>query len=200
MVAFSPLLDKLIAELSKLPGVGKKTAQRLAFHLLERPEEEALELATAIREARLGTSFCSECCNLSDTDPCPICSDFKRDRKSICVLESARDLNAIERSSAYHGLYHVLHGVISPLKNIGPEEIKLPELIQRLQEQPEVEELILALNPSPEGEATGLYIARLLAPAGLKITRLASGLPAGGELDFVDELTLSQAIEGRREI
>ncbi len=200
MAAFSPLLERLVSELNRLPGIGKKTAQRLAFHILEQPEELGLALAEAIVEARRGTHFCGRCCNLSDIDPCPICRDAKRDQTTICVLESSRDLNALERSSAYHGLYHVLHGVISPLKNIGPEDIKLPQLISRLQTETEVREVILALNPSPEGEATALYIARLLQPAGLKITRLASGLPAGGELDFVDEMTLTRAIEGRREI
>ncbi|MDO5733601.1 MAG: recombination mediator RecR [Eubacteriales bacterium] len=200
MSVFSPLVENLITELAKLPGIGKKTAQRLAFHLLEQPPERAEALAQAIQEAKAKTELCSLCCNLSDSDPCPICADPKRDHSTICVLESAKDVNAMERTSAYHGLYHVLHGVISPLKNIGPEDIKLQELIVRLQADEKVQEVILACNPSPEGEATSLYIARLLKPAGIKVTRLASGLPAGGELDFVDELTLGQAIEGRREV
>ena len=200
MAGFSPVIDRLMNELAKLPGVGKKTAQRLAFHILEQPKESALALAESIIDAREKTKFCSVCCNISDTDPCPTCADTKRDPTTVCVLESAKDMNAMERTGAYHGMYHILHGVISPLKNIGPEDIKLAELIQRLQTDERIEEVILACNPTPEGEATSLYIARLLKPAGIKCTRLASGIPAGGDLDFVDEIILGRAIEDRREV
>ncbi len=200
MARYAPSIGKLITELGKLPGIGQKTAQRLAFHLLGQPPEQARALAAAILAASESSRFCSICCNLTENDPCQICMDDKRDQTIICVVENPRDVAAIERMHEYKGLYHVLHGAISPMQGVGPEQIKLRELLSRLRENEKVVELILATNPTVEGEATALYIARLLQPAGILTTRIAHGLPMGGDLEFADDVTLAKALEGRREI
>jgi recombination protein RecR len=200
MARYSPSIAKLVAELGRLPGIGGKSAQRLAFYLLAQPEEKTLALAEAILEARRTTRICSVCCNLTDQDPCDICSSATRDRTQICVVENPRDVAAMERIHEYRGLYHVLHGAISPMQNIGPDQIRLRELLARLRTETGVTEVILATNPTVEGEATALYIARLLKPAGIRTTRIAHGLPMGGDLEYADEVTLAKAMEGRREI
>lgn len=196
---FAGPLDKLIRELSKLPGIGGKTAQRLAFHILSLPDSQAQALASAITEAKTQMKYCSVCGNLTDKDPCSICEDPKRDRTVICVVEHARDVAAMERMREYNGLYHVLHGVISPMDGIGPEDINLRQLIIRLQDS-DVKEVILATNPTIEGEATAMYAARLIKPSGIKVSRIAHGVPVGGDLEYTDEVTLSKAMEGRREL
>jgi len=190
---------KLISELGKLPGIGYKSAQRLAFHILSMPPEEVKTLSDALLVARESTKLCSQCQNFTDTDPCPICSDPKRDHSVICVVESPRDVATMERMRDYHGLYHVLHGVYSPLSNVGLDEIKLKELIARLQTSPETKEVIVATNQTAEGEATALYISRLIKPAGIRVTRIASGLPMGSDLEYADDITLSKAMEARRD-
>ena len=192
-------LNKLIGELSKLQGIGNKTAQRMAFNLLAVDKSEALALAHAIIDARENMSYCSECGNLTDQDPCLICEDTQRDKEIICVVESPKDVAAIERMREFKGQYHVLHGAISPMDGIGPEDINLKALIIRLQNS-DVKEIILATNPNIEGEATAMYIARLVKPSGIKVTRIAHGVPVGGDLDYADEITLSKAMEGRREL
>lgn len=192
-------LNKLINELSKLPGIGGKTAQRLAFHILSLSEKEVTSLAEAIVNAKQNMKYCSVCGNLTDQDPCKICQDEKREKNIICVVESPKDLMAMERIKDYHGQYHVLHGAISPMEGVGPEDINLKSLILRLQEN-EIDELILATNPNIEGEATAMYIARLIKPSGIKVSRIAHGIPVGGDLDYADEVTLLKAIEGRREL
>lgn len=192
-------LAKLIGELSKLPGIGYKTAQRLAFHILSLEDSEAQSLADAITEAKRDMKYCSVCGNLTDQDPCIICSDASRREDIICVVESPRDVAAMERIKEFDGLYHVLHGVISPMDGVGPEDINLKSLITRLQNG-DVKELIIATNPNIEGEATAMYIARLIKPAGIKVTRIAHGLPVGGDLEYADEVTLLKAVEGRREL
>lgn len=192
-------LNRLIEELSRLQGIGSKTAQRLAFHILAMEKSEALGLANAIIDARETMKRCSECGNLTDQDPCLICSQTDRDRELVCVVESPRDVAAIERMREYKGLYHVLHGAISPMDGIGPEDINLKSLILRLQKE-EIRELILATNPNIEGEATAMYIARLVKPSGIRVSRIANGVPVGGDLDYADEITLSKAMEGRREL
>ncbi|HIU25401.1 MAG TPA: recombination protein RecR [Candidatus Copromorpha excrementigallinarum] len=199
MKHYAKPLNKLINELSKLPGIGGKTAQRLAFHILSLEDKEAFALADAIREAKTSMKFCSVCGNLTDVDPCAICSDGTRDGKVICVVESPRDVAAMEKIKEYRGLYHVLHGVISPMEGKGPEDINLKSLITRLREK-DVRELIIATNPNIEGEATAMYIARLVKPAGIKVTRIAHGIPVGGDLEYADEVTLLKAVEGRREL
>lgn len=187
----------LIEEFSRLPGIGKKSAQRLAFHVVNQSEESAVRLSEAIIDAKKKIRYCSECFNLTDLDPCSICVSPKRDRKVICVVEDPKDVIAIERTKEFKGLYHVLHGAISPMDGIGPEDIKLRELILRLQKE-DVEEVILATNPTIEGEATSMYISKLLSPTGILVTRLAHGIPVGGDLEFADEVTLAKALEGRR--
>lgn len=189
-----------MTELGKLPGIGGKSAQRLAFHLLSQPLDKVESLAAAILEARRTTRLCSVCCNLTDKDPCEICQSPARDRTTICVVENPRDVAAMERIHEYKGLYHVLHGVISPLQNIGPDQIRLRELLARLRDDETVSEVILATNPTVEGEATAMYIARLLRPAQIRTTRIAHGIPMGGDLEYADEVTLARAMEGRREI
>lgn len=196
---YSPPVARLIEEFEKLPGIGHKTAQRLAFHVLNLPVEKTESLASAIRDARLKTRYCSTCCNITETDPCAICSDVKRDRGTICVVEDPRDVIAIERVREFKGVYHVLHGVISPMDGIGPEDIKIKELLQRIQET-DVSEVILATNPNVEGEATAMYISKLLKPAGIRTTRIAHGIPVGGDLEYADEVTLAKAMEGRRDL
>lgn len=199
MSRFSPSVAKLISELAKLPGIGHTSAQRLAFHILSMPEEEVRSLSESIMDARTSTKLCSVCQNFTDTDPCPICSDPKRDHSTICVVENPREVATMERMRDYTGLYHVLHGVYSPLNNVSLDEIKIRELISRLREHPETNEVILATNQTPEGEATALYISRLVKPAGIKVTRIASGLPMGSNLEYADDVTLSKAIAARHE-
>lgn len=193
-------LNKLINELSKLPGIGGKTAQRLAFHILALEEIEATALANSIVNAKKSLHYCSVCGNLTDTDPCEICSDESRNRTKVCVVETPQDVIAMERIREFKGLYHVLHGAISPVEGIGPNDINLKSLITRLQQHDEIDEIIVATNPNIEGEATAMYIARLLKPSGIKVTRIAHGIPVGGDLEYADEVTLLKAMEGRREI
>ena len=200
MKGYAKPLNRLIAELSKLPGIGGKTAQRLAFHILSMSDEEARGIADAIVDAKENMHYCSVCGNLTDQDPCDICSDSSRDKTTICVVENPRDVSAMERVKEYKGLYHVLNGAISPMDGIGPDDINLRSLIVRLQENDDVKEVILATNPNIEGEATAMYIARLLKPAGIKVSRIAHGLPVGGDLEYADEETLYRAMEVRREL
>lgn len=192
-------LKKLIGELSKLPGIGSKSAQRLAFHILSLEDNEAMQLAQSITYAKENMRKCSVCGNLTDQDPCSICSNPRRNKDIICVVESPSGVTAMESMEEYDGLYHVLNGTINPIEGRGPEDINLRQLIIRLQ-QSDVKELILATNPTIEGEATAMYIARLLKPSGIKITRIAYGMPTGGDLEYTDEVTLFKAMEGRREI
>lgn len=199
MFYYAEPVAKLIDEFMKLPGVGPKTAQRLAFHVLSTPTDEAVGLANAIIAAKEKVIFCSVCGNLTDTDPCSICQSVKRDRSVICVVEEPKDVIAMERTRDFGGIYHVLHGAISPLDGVGPEDIKIKELLARLGDD-EVKEIIIATDPNIEGEATAMYLARLIKPLGIKVTRIASGLPVGGDLEYADEVTLSKALEGRREI
>ena len=199
MNAYAKPLAKLINELAKLPGIGGKSAQRIAFHILSMEDGEAAALASAIPEAREKMRRCSVCGNLTEQDPCAICDDPRRNRQLICVVESPKDVAAIERIREYDGLYHVLHGAISPMEGIGPEDINLKQLIVRLQ-QSDVAEVILATNPNIEGEATAMYASRLIKPSGIKVSRIARGVPVGGDLDYADEVTLLKAVEGRREL
>lgn len=199
MKQYAKPLARLISELSKLPGIGGKSAQRLAFHILSLEDREAEGLAEAILDAKKNMKYCSVCGNLTDTDPCAICSDPTRDRGVICVVESPRDVAAMERIREFKGLYHVLHGALSPMDGIGPEDINLKQLIVRLQNE-DVREVILATNPNIEGEATAMYTARLIKPAGIKVSRIAHGIPVGGDLEYADEVTLLKAMEGRREL
>ncbi|HEY4544495.1 MAG TPA: recombination mediator RecR [Tissierellaceae bacterium] len=192
-------IANLIDQLSKLPGIGRKTAQRLAFFILDMENSEAEKLANSIINAKEDIKLCSVCCNLTDVDPCNICSDNSRDKSLICVLENAKDVIAMERSKEYKGEYHVLHGVISPMDNIGPNDIKIKELLQRLSSD-DVKEIILATNPTVEGEATALYIAKVIKPLGIKVSRIAHGIPVGADLEYFDEVTLSKAMENRREL
>jgi recombination protein RecR len=193
-------LRRLIDELGRLPGVGPKSAQRIAFHLLKIPNEDAQRLAAAIVEVKERTALCALCLNVADTgELCPICADGRRETTTLCVVEDPRDIVAVERTSQFHGRYHVLHGALNPLEGIGPEQIRVAELLARL--DPEgVTEVILCTNPNLEGEATAMYLARLLTPLGLTVTRIASGLPVGGDLEYADELTLGRALEGRRNV
>lgn len=215
-------MAKLIEELSKLPGIGPKSAQRLAYHLLRVPENQAHDLASAILDMKARSTLCSVCQNITETSPCYLCGDHGRDRTKICVVEEPLDLIALERARGYRGLYHVLHGVISPMDGIGPEQLKVRELLMRLQDPParpgespppggragsetgqageQVQEIIMATNPTVEGEATAMYLHRLISPLGIKVTRLARGLPAGADLEYADEVTLSQALENRQEV
>lgn len=193
-------LARLINELSKLPGIGGKTAQRLAFHILSLTDAEATGLAESIVHAKRNLHYCSVCGNLTDSDPCSICSDETRDRSVICVVETPQDVMAMERIREYRGLYHVLHGTISPIDGIGPNDINIKDLIVRLREDESVNEIIIATNPNIEGEATAMYISRLLKDSGIKVTRIAHGIPVGGDLEYADEVTLLKAIEGRREL
>jgi recombination protein RecR len=192
-------VTRLIDELCRLPGVGPKTGSRLAYYLLRAPAEQALALAEAIRQVKEHTVLCSSCFNIAETSPCFICSDPNRDATQICVVEEPLDVLAIERTRQYHGLYHVLHGAISPVEGIGPEELKIRELLARMHTGT-VREVLLATNPNLEGEATAMYIARQVLPFGIRVTRLARGLPIGGDLEYADEVTLAQALEGRRDI
>lgn len=192
-------IANLIDQFSKLPGIGRKTAQRLAFYVLEMEELEADKLSHAITNAKASIRLCSICCNLTEDDPCNLCASDKRDKSIICVVEGAKDVIAMERSRDYKGEYHILHGVISPMDNVGPNDIKLKELLNRLKDDV-VKEIVIATNPTVEGEATALYISRLIKPLGVKVTRIAHGIPVGGDLEYFDEVTLSRAMENRREI
>ncbi len=193
------ILNELIQELSKLPGIGRKSAQRISFYLLKIPEEEVIRLASIIESAKRKLKFCSICFNLTEVDPCVICADPERNKTTICVVEKPSDVLALDRIKEYKGLYHVLHGAISPLEGVGPEKLKVRELVDRLKSG-DVEEVILATNPDAEGEATAIYLDKLLKPLPVKVTRIARGLPVGSDLDYADEVTLTRALEGRKEI
>ena len=195
---YSKQINQLVEALSMLPGIGSKTAQRLAFHILNMPKEDANRLASAITQARENVRYCKQCFTLTDDELCPICKDEKRNHKVIMVVENTRDLAAYEKTGKYDGVYHVLHGAISPMLGIGPGDIRLKELMQRL--QGDVDEVIIATNSSLEGETTAMYISKLIKPTGIKATRIASGVPVGGDLEYIDEVTLLRALEGRTEI
>ena len=195
---YSSQISKLIEELSRLPGIGPKSAQRLAFHLIHMPREQVQALADTMVEARENVRYCSCCCTLTDKEICPICSNSSRDHKTIMVVENTRDLAAYEKTGKYDGVYHVLHGAISPMLGIGPGDIKLKELMERL--HGDVEEVIIATNSSLEGETTAMYISKLIKPTGIKVIRIASGVPVGGDLEYIDEVTLLRALEGRTEL
>lgn len=199
MSYYSANIARLIEALSRLPGIGNKTAQRLAFHLLSLPEKEVEDIAKAIVFAKRSAKYCSVCCNITDSEKCGLCSNPNRDHSIICVVQEPRDVVALEKMKEYNGQYHILHGAISPMEGIGPDEIKIRELITRLASD-EVKEVIIATNPNIEGEATAMYIARLIKPLGIKVTRIAHGIPVGGDLEYADEVTLMKAMEGRREI
>ncbi len=192
-------IQRLVLRLARLPGIGEKTATRLAFHILRAPEAHARELAQAILEVRERIRLCSSCFTLTEDDPCAICSDARRDTTIVCVVAQPPDLLAIERSGNYRGRYHVLHGVLSPLDGVGPDDLRIADLLRRLRGDT-VSEVIVATSPNVEGEATATYLARLIKPAGVKVTRIASGVPIGGELEYVDQVTLSRALDGRREM
>lgn len=198
MEMYSGHINKLIEELAALPGIGSKSAQRLAFHLINMPEDKVKRLAKTILDAKENVRYCSSCFTLTDKEMCPICSNQKRNQRLIMVVENSRDLAAYEKTGKYEGVYHVLHGAISPMLGIGPSDIKLKELIQRLQE--DVDEVIIATNSSLEGETTAMYISKLIKPMGVKVTRIASGVPVGGDLEYIDEVTLLRALEGRIEL
>ena len=193
----APPVQRLIEEFSRLPGVGPKAAQRLTYHLIRMPEEQAENLASAILSVKTRITLCSKCFHITESDPCNICLDSTRDQSKICVVEQPLDVMALEKTSTYDGLYHVLHGVISPINGIGPDDLKVKPLLQRLMDS-EVTEIIMATNPNLEGEATSMFIHRLIEPSGIKITRPARGLPVGGDLEYADEATLGRAIEGRQ--
>lgn len=193
-------VTRLIQEFHRLPGIGPKTAQRLTFFLLRAPKENAQALAEALTHLKENIVTCSICANIAEQNPCAICRDESRDRSIICVVEEPLDVLAIERTREYHGLYHVLHGAISPVEGIGPEDLRVGELLARLQRDSAVKEIVLATNPNLEGEATAMYLERLIKPLGVKLTRLARGLPVGGDLEYADEVTLTRALEGRREV
>ena len=193
-----PPLEALVERFESLPGIGHKNAQRLAYHILDLPKEDAQGFADAILEAHEKIHYCSVCCNLTDSDLCPVCANDSRDKTSICVVEDPRDVFALERAGEYNGLYHVLHGAISPLSGVGPDQLHIKELLARMDGT--VTEVIMATNPTVEGEATAMYLSRLLKPLGVKVTRLAYGIPVGGDLEYADEVTLQRAMEGRQEL
>ena len=199
MQFYGGAIGKLVDELSRLPGIGGKSAQRLAFYIIKQPKEKVEALAGAITFAKNNIRYCSICCNLTDQDPCFVCTSGKRDDGLIMVVEDPRDMAAYERTGEFHGFYHVLHGAISPMHGIGPNDLTIAQLLKRLQNSV-AEEVIIATNPNVEGEATALYLAKILKPSGIKVTRIAHGVPVGGDLEYVDEVTLSRALEGRREI
>ena len=196
MSMYSPSIEKLIQSFEKLPSIGNKTAARLAFYMLNASEEETNEFVSSIINAKKNLKYCSKCYNISDTDPCPICGNPKRDPSVICVVEDVRDIIAMEKTHEFKGVYHVLHGSISPMNGIGPDDIKIKELLARLMDGT-VKEVILATNPRVEGEATAMYLSKLIKPLGIKVTRIAHGIPVGGDLEYTDEVTLSRALEGR---
>jgi recombination protein RecR len=199
MPDFAEPIARLIDELKRLPGIGQKTAQRLAFHLLRADREQALALADAIRNAKENIRQCSVCCNITDTDPCLYCSSPSRNRKQICVVEEAHNILPIEKTRQYSGLYHILGGALSPLQGIGPDQLSIKQLIERLKGG-EVEEIIIATNPTAEGEATAVYLSKLIKPLGIRVTRIGVGVPVGSELEYADEVTMLKAMEGRREL
>ena len=199
MSYYSPSIEKLIESFEKLPSIGHKTATRLAFHMLNLNEESTKEFINSIIEAKKNLRYCSKCFNITETDPCPICSSPKRDQSTICVVEDVKDVVAMEKTHEFKGVYHVLHGSISPMNGIGPEDIKIKELLERLRDT-NVKEIIIATNPRVEGEATAIYLSKLIKPIGIKVTRIAHGIPVGGDLEYTDEVTLSKALEGRREL
>lgn len=199
MSYYSPSIEKLIESFEKLPSIGHKTATRLAFHMLNLNEESTKEFISSIIEAKKNLRYCSKCFNITETDPCPICSSPKRDQSTICVVEDVKDVVAMEKTHEFKGVYHVLHGSISPMNGIGPEDIKIKELLERLRDT-DVKEIIIATNPRVEGEATAIYLSKLIKPIGIKVTRIAHGIPVGGDLEYTDEVTLSKALEGRREL
>lgn len=199
MQHFSNHIDILIEQFAKLPGIGRKTAQRLAFHVINLSQEEVQELADAVVNAKENIMYCQQCCNIADNELCSICGNPSRDSAIICVVEDPRDVAALERSREYRGKYHVLHGTISPMDSITPDMLKIKELIKRLADT-ELQEVILATNPTIDGEATAMYIARLIKPFGIKVTRIAHGLPVGGDIEYADDVTISKALEGRREL
>ena len=199
MSYYSPSIEKLIESFEKLPSIGNKTAARLAFYILNSSEEETNEFIQSIVNAKKNLKYCSKCFNITDTDPCPICANSKRDQTSICVVEDVRDVIAMERTHEFKGVYHVLHGSISPMNGIGPDDIRIKELLSRLMDG-QVKEVILATNPRVEGEATAMYISKLIKPMGIQVTRIAHGIPVGGDLEYTDEITLTKALEGRREM
>lgn len=199
MSIYSPSIEKLIQGFERLPSIGHKTATRLAFYMLNCPEEDVNQFISSIIDAKKNLKYCSKCCNISDTDPCIICSNTKRDDTQICVVEDVRDIIAMERSHEYKGLYHVLHGALSPMNGVGPDDIRIKELLARVAEG-NVKEIILATNPRVEGEATAMYISKIIKPFEIKVTRIAHGIPVGGDLEYTDEVTLMKALEGRREL
>jgi recombination protein RecR len=193
-------VTQLIEEFHRLPGIGPKTAQRLTFYLLRAPKEQAQSLAQAVLHLKERITTCSICSNIAEENPCAICRDESRDRSLVCVVEEPLDVLALERTREYRGLYHVLHGAISPVEGIGPEDLRIQELLARIQRDPGIREIVLATNPNLEGEATAMYLERLIKPLGVRLTRLARGLPMGGDLEYADEVTLTRALEGRREV
>lgn len=199
MSYYSPSIEKLVEAFERLPSIGHKTAVRLAFHMLDLTEKEIQEFIGSITEAKKNLKYCSKCYNISDTDPCIICANPKRDESIICVVEDVKDIIAMEKTHEFKGVYHVLHGSISPMNGVGPDDIKLKELLERLHPET-VKEIILATNPRVEGEATAMYISKLVKPLGIKVTRIAHGIPVGGDLEYTDEITLTKALEGRREL
>ena len=199
MSMYSPSIEKLIQSFEKLPSIGNKTAARLAFYMLNASEEETNEFVSSIINAKKNLKYCSKCYNISDTDPCPICGNPKRDPSVICVVEDVRDIIAMEKTHEFKGVYHVLHGSISPMNGVGPDDIKIKELLSRLMDG-NVKEVILATNPRVEGEATAMYLSKLIKPLGITVTRIAHGIPVGGDLEYTDEITLTKALEGRREL
>lgn len=198
MDIYSGHINRLIEQLSRLPGVGAKSAQRLAFHIINMPEQDVMNLTEAITDAKANIKYCKECFTLTDDELCPICSNATRDHKTIMVVEHTRDMAAYEKTGKYDGVYHVLHGAISPMLGIGPGDLKIKELIKRL--EGDVDEVIIATNSSLEGETTAMYLSRLIKPTGIKVTRIASGVPVGGDLEYIDEVTLLRALEGRTQL
>ena len=199
MSYYSPSIEKLIESFEKLPSIGHKTAVRLAFHMLDLNQEDTNDFINSIINAKTNLKYCNSCYNISDTDPCPICASPKRDNSIICVVEDVRDIMAMERTHEFKGVYHVLHGTISPMNGIGPEDIKIKELLNRIGKN-DIKEIIIATNPRVEGEATAIYLSKIIKPMGIKVTRIAHGIPVGGDLEYTDEITLSKALEGRREL
>lgn len=199
MSYYSPSIEKLVESFEKLPSIGHKTAVRLAFHILEATQEETNEFIQSIQTAKTNLKYCSKCYNISDTDPCIICANPKRDESIICVVEDVKDIIAMEKTHEFKGVYHVLHGSISPMNGVGPDDIKIKELLSRINPE-NTKEIILATNPRVEGEATAMYISKLVKPLGIKVTRIAHGIPVGGDLEYTDEVTLTKALEGRREL
>ena len=199
MSEYAPSIQKLIESFERLPSIGHKTAARLAFHVLDWNEDETNRFVSSIIDAKKNLKYCSKCYNITDSDPCPICSNARRDQSIICVVEDVRDVAAMERTHEFKGVYHVLHGSISPMNGVGPDDIKIKELLSRLMDG-DVKEVIIANNPRVEGEATAMYLSKLIKPLGISVTRIAHGIPVGGDLEYTDEVTLTKALEGRREI